>query len=796
MSGTASATRHAGNLRVAVTSFVGRRREISEVRRLVSVSRLVTLTGVGGVGKTRLALEVAARSRGAFPDGVWVVDLATVEDGAEVAQAVADTIGIADQSARPPADKIAGHLLHRQVLIVLDNCEHLLDECAALADLVLRAAPDVRVLATSRRALATADEHLFTVPPLSVPDPERLPDAAVLGRYDAVGLLVERASAVLPGFTVTAANHRDVARLCARLDGIPLAIELAARRLRSLSVGELAGRLEDRFALLTGGDRVALPRQQTLRALIDWSHGLCSERERLLWARLSVFSGGFDLPAAEGVCAGDGLAAGEIVDLLGRLVDQSIVLGEDRDGGMRYRLLETVRQYGRERLAGSGAEAVLRGRHRDFYLARVRGVAGAWCGPGQEAALARLRADHGDLRAAFEFCAADPQGAGPALEMAAVLRHHWYAGGFLPEGRRWLDRALDLPDQPSGARATALWVAAWVCLLQGGHRVAADRLTECEALSVDLGDSTCLAYATSLRGTAALFEGDPQAAVEHFAEAIAELQETGDVHGALMAMFQMAISLAHLGDTDRAAAVCERALAISAERGERLVRSYILWVLGFTTWRRGDPVGATAHTREALAIQRGFNDHVGAGLMIELLAWLASARGQDARAARLLGAARCVWAGAGTTISAIGPHLAAHHDSCEQRTKRVLPDVEHHAARAGLEELTVAEAITRALDEQAPRTGGAARAATSSAPAVSPGPDAADGLTPREREVAGLVAQGMSNRAIAQALVISPRTVDGHVEHILDKLGFTGRAQIAAWVAERRAGTTGTTGHP
>ncbi|MFG1997830.1 ATP-binding protein [Spirillospora sp. NPDC048911] len=761
-----------GNLPVAVTTFVGRRRELTEVRRLMSVSRLVTLTGVGGVGKTRLALEAAAQSRRSFPDGVWLVDLAALEDGSQVAQTVANTVGVLDQSTRPPAAKVAELLLRRQTLLILDNCEHLLDDCAAFADGLLRAVPGVRVLATSRRPLAITGEHLFTVPPLSVP--EHAVDAAALGRYDAVSLLVERAAAVHPGFAVTERNQAAVARLCARLDGIPLAIELAVTRLRVLSVAELVDRLEDRFALLTSGSRVALPRQQTLRALIDWSHALCSEQERLLWTRLSVFSGGFDLPAAEGICSGDGLEPAAIVDLVDQLVAQSIVIGEHRDAGVRFRLLETIRQYGRERLAASGQETALRRRHRDFYLARAQRVADGWCGPGQEAALARLRADHGDLRAALELCISDPEGPRAALLMTAALRQHWYADGFLPEGRRWVDRALDLPGQPVAERATALWVAAWVSLLQGDLDVAKSRLAECEALAKEVDDRTAQAVATSLRATAALFKGDLPEAIARFEESVVTLRESGNTHGSLMSMFQLAISLAHAGELGRAAETCERALAISQECGERWVRSYILWVIGFGTWQRGDPAAATVRTREALSIQRGFNDHVGAALMIELLAWLAAARAEFTRAAHLLGAAGSIWQKVGTTIAAFGPHLAAHHGRCEQAARRALRDAQYRAAVAGTENLTVAQAIAHALDEE-PQA------------AAASGGEAEPALTPREREVADLVAQGMSNRAIAEALVLSIRTVDGHVEHILAKLGFTGRTQIAAWVAEQRA---------
>ncbi|MPY46091.1 AAA family ATPase, partial [Streptomyces phyllanthi] len=382
----------AGNLPAALTTFVGRRRDIAEIRRRLGAARLLTLTGVGGVGKTRLALEAAAAARKGFADGVWLVDLAPVRDPSAVAGATATALGVPDLGARPVLDQLTGHLARRRALIVLDNCEHLVDACAELAETLLSGAPELRVLATSRRTLGIAGEHVFTVPPLSVPD-------------EAVELLLDRASAIRPEFRVTGTNRDAVTRLCARLDGLPLAIELAASRLRTLTVEQLADRVEDRFALLTGGSRTARPRQRTLRALIDWSYELCGPAERLLWNRLSVFAGGFDLDAAEGVCSGDGVPRHEVLDLLDRLVAQSVVLTTEHEGTARYRMLETIRQYGRERLAEYGAdeERRLLRRHRDHFLSLAEHLAADWYGPGQEEALARLRTEHGNLRVALEY---------------------------------------------------------------------------------------------------------------------------------------------------------------------------------------------------------------------------------------------------------------------------------------------------------------------------------------------------------------------------------------------------------
>lgn len=762
----------AGSL-TAVTSFVGRRREIRQVRAALSTSRLVTLTGVGGVGKTRLAVEAAAETRRTFPDGVWLVDLAPVAEDALVARTVATALGVRDRSARPATEQLVEYLAERHLLIVLDNCEHLPGGCAAVVDELLRSCARLRVLATSRRSLGIGGEHVVPVPPLSLPPVEPSPPLAALAQYEAVGLLVERAAAVSPGFAVTERNRDAVARLCAALDGLPLAIELAATRLRTLSVQEMNQRLADRFGLLSAGSPVVAPRQRTLRGLIDWSHELCSPEERRLWARLSVFSGGFDLDAAEAVCDGDGLDRARILDLLDHLVAQSIVVRADGDEVSRFRMLETIREYGRERLAELGEQDRLRERHRAYFLEFAQRSASGWAGPGQEEALARLRADHGNLRTAFDQCLAGPAGPQAALALCAALCWHWCADGFLSEGRGWLDLALDLATEPTGARAEALWVCAWVSLLQGDGDAAAQRLDECRRLSADLGDRAAAAHTASLEASRDLFDGRVAESIGVFREAAAALDDVGDTAGSLMAMFQLANAYSHRGENDTAAAVARRAIAKSEGCGDRLLRSYALWALAFDTWLRGDAAEARRLVLSGLGFQAGFRDSVGAALMIETLAWVAGSAQDHARAASLLGAAHSIWRSLGTDINAFGPELADHHVACERQARRALRDPAFRAAfERGLRP-TVEEAIGFA-GEQPP------------APEVPGGPEPA--LTRRELEIAALVAGGLTNRAIAERLVVSPRTVDGHVQNALTKLGFTSRSQLAAWVAEHAHG--------
>ncbi|WP_052664896.1 LuxR C-terminal-related transcriptional regulator [Nitriliruptor alkaliphilus] len=780
-------------LPATTTRLVGRRRELAEVRRLLGEARLVTLTGVGGIGKTRLALEVADQVRRAFPDGIRFVDLATVSDGEQVPEAVATACGVAERSTRPPLAQLADHLDGRRILVVLDNCEHLLDAVGALVDGLLRHTAAARVLATSRHVLGVPGEYLVPVAPLAVPDPAVVASAAAIREIEAVTLLIDRVTAVAPEFAVTDANAADVATLCRQLDGLPLAIELAASRLRTLSAEQVVHRMTRRFALLTGGSRTAQPRQQTLQSLVDWSYSLCEPAERLLWARLSVFAGSFDLAAVEGVCADAELPAESMVELLDRLVAQSLVAIEPGGQQVRFRLLETIRQYGRERLTEHGQVVALQRRHRDHYLALAERTAERWYGPDQAEALGRQRADHANLQAALETALADPADPAPALRLVVALRYHWCTDGYLTDGRRWLERVLHFAAPDDALRAEVQWVAAWVSLLQGDLPVADRHLADCRALAERTGDRRIAGFATSFQGTAALFRGDLELAADRLAEAVRDLDERGETDGQLWALFQLAITLSHQGHHDRAEATCRRSLEISAARGEQMCRSYTLWVLGFNTWRRGSPEEATQLVVEGLTIQRRFRDPVGVALMIEVLAWIAASEGALPLATSRLAAARAVWASIGTTIEAFGPPLVRHHDACVARlatgpTSR--PDRTYAGRTVAVREII--DGVLAAV----PAHGPGRRSEPQDLPVeVEPdhaewssgsGPDLC-ALTTREREVAELLAQGQTNRAIAASLVISPRTVDGHVERILAKLGFTSRTQVAAWLVTRRA---------
>ncbi|MFD4603048.1 LuxR C-terminal-related transcriptional regulator [Streptomyces sp. NPDC058464] len=773
-----------GNLPALFTSFVGRQAETVMIGGLLRSTRLLTLTGPGGVGKTRLALETATAAAGAFPDGAWLVDLAPVREPAAVAGVAASTLGVPDQPNRPVAQYLAEYLAHRRALIMLDNCEHLASPCAELVEALLSAAPDLRILATSRHMLDLTGEYVFVVPPLCP--------------WDATSLLRDRAAAVRPGFEINDANGAEVSRVCAELDGLPLAIEMAASRLRTFTIRQMADRLADRFTLLTGGSRTALPHQRTLRGMIDWSYELCSADEQLLWNRLSVFAGGFSLEAAETVCSGNGLAQHEVPDLLDRLVTQSVVVTLEAEGLPRYRLLEIIRQYGRERLATSGEEEELVLRHRDFFLTLAERVDEGWFGPGQVGALARLRVEHTNLLAALESDTDLPA----RLSLAAALRWHWCAGGFLGEGRRQFDRVLSeqsddgvvtpsawattwygqdvsqqdpvaipprrttTPQHVAPARCRALWVAAWVAQTQG-DLAAADRwLDEAEALGEELGDGRVLAYVRGFRGVSADYRGRPQESVVRYEEARATLALLGDEVGAVAWLFALACILAYAADT-RASATGRDVVAVSEARGEHWGRAQVLMALGHEAWGRGDRGAAEELTRSALENMLGFNDHAMVARMLELLAWATAADGRHTRAAGLLGAARALWRGVGTSVAAFGPRMAEYHEHCEQTALRVLGRTRYaQLFTEGERHDTPALAVPYALGSHWE----GAKAEEDPCP-----------LSCREREVAALVAEGMSNRQIASTLSLSPRTVDRHVQNILGKLGFGSRARIASW---------------
>ncbi|MEV0346202.1 LuxR C-terminal-related transcriptional regulator [Nonomuraea sp. NPDC050680] len=757
---------------------MGRRHEVAEVKTLLAASRTVTLIGVGGVGKTRLALRVGLEVRRAFRDGVWLVELASLEDPELLAQVVAEALEIRDHTACPPLQVLVGHLRDKQTLVILDNCEHLVHECAVMADTLLRAAPELRILATSRQTLGISGEQMLPVPTLPLPDSDRprMPAEALM-QCDGVRLFTERARAVLPTFAVTEDNRDLVLRICRRLDGLPLAIELAAVRLRALSLQQLHDRLDDRFRLLTAGSRATLPRHQTLRAMIDWSFGLCSEQEQLMWERASVFADTLDLEAAEAVCSGDGISRDEVIDLVMGLVDKSVFLREEHGRGVRYRLLDTIRQYGRERLTASGQEPALQRRHRAYYRALAARAYAQLFGPSQVTWFDRLQLEHANLRTALDSFYGDPAEVGAGLGMATDLLYHWITSYYLGEGRRWLDRGLALDTEPSGVRARALWANSWLAIIQADITAASTMLEESRILGERLGDELVRGYVALYSGMIAMYRGETETAIKLYEEAAARHRSTENPVGLALALIRLSLAHSYLGDSSQAISLGDDCLAVCDTFGEEWHKAYTMMALGVEVWRQGDLRRATELEKESLVFNRSLDDPLGVGVNLEVLAWIAETEQHYSRAARLLGILETVWSAVGAPLSGYG-HLVRYHDECESRTRAALGDAAFDIEVKRGARLPYDEALGYALQEEPPQDEKAAKGEPAR-------------LTRRETEIAGLVAQGMTNKQIAAALVIAPRTAEGHIEHILNKLGFNSRAQIAVWVGDRARAADG-----
>jgi predicted ATPase/DNA-binding CsgD family transcriptional regulator len=781
-----------------LTSFVGRERELGEIEDQLQRSRLLTLTGPGGCGKTRLALALGDRVAGSFADGVRWTWLAPVSDPGPVPEAVARAVGLHETPGLSPAETVAKGVGERELLLVLDNCEHVVGACAGLADALLRSCPGLKILATSREALGVAGEVVWPVPPLSRPAAATDEDPGALSRYEAVRLFVDRAGTAAPGFALTEANAPAVAGICGRLDGLPLAIELAAARVRVLSPAQISARLDDALGLLTGGSRTAPSRHRTLRGALDWSHGLLSEGEKSLFRRLSVFAGGFSLEAAEAVGAGPGVGEGEVLGLLSRLVDKSLVLSTSHGEESRYRMLETVLCYAAERLSESEEEAILRDRHADFFLKLAEEAEPELLGGQQSVWLERLDVDHGNLRAALAWYARrDDQTA--ALRMAGALWWFWFLRGLYDEGRGWLEASLAAGgDVPALYRAKALVAAGDFAFLRTEYAPARGRIEEglalyraledrrgvaravqllgsiareqgryaqaeafheeSLALSRGLGDDWGVAQSLDYLGFVAWLRGDLDRAADLCAEAHAAFGELGDGEGVAWSLMSLGAVALYGGEHARAATLLEEALVLSRGAGYREVVAWSLNGLGVLARREGKPGRAAGLLGESLALHRELGDRWRTASVLEELGGVSASTGDPERAAVLLGAA-------GALRRAISDPVPP----CER------PDRDRDSAivRDGLDDAAFARAGTRgeAMDlagayEYALETG--RRAAQD--PAAETG-----GLSAREAEVLGLAAEGLTDQEVAGALYLSPRTVGQHLRNVYRKLGVSSR---------------------
>jgi predicted ATPase/class 3 adenylate cyclase len=655
------------NLPAALSSLIGREREQDEVQVLLTRARLVTLTGAGGVGKTRLALAVAGELLDQQPDGVWLVELAALSEPALVTGAVAQVLGLREEPGRPLLTTLADHLKHKQLVMVLDNCEHLVATCAALVGTLLRAAPELRVLATSREGLQVSGEQRYRVPSLSMPGPKDMAPSELLGSYAAVRLFVTRAQAGRRDFELDERTGPAVAAICARLDGIPLAIELAAARVASMPVATIAARLDQSMHLLTGGPRDVLPRQQTLRATLDWSWDLLTAAEQALLRRLSVFAGGWTLDAAETACAGAEVEPREVMDLLAALVSKSLAmpvydstpLSEHAGEEARYQLLEPVRQYAAERLVGAGEYTALCARHLDWCLSLAEEAAPGLRGPNPGQWLARLEADHDSLRVALGRSRASDEAAVKALQLAAVLSVFWRMHGYLGEGRRWLEELLahdEARTAPPALRARALRGAAELTNGQGDSARAAAQVEESLTISREQGDKRGIASSLGILGQVAWTMGDYPRARALVEESLALFRQLGDKRG-IAASFGNLGLVAHLqGDHGRAVTLLIESLVLSRDIG---ARDLVAWCL-------------------------------------ESLAWVSAARGQPLRAARLGAAAERLREPLGVALTP--DSYRAWHDQAVQAMRAALGEEPFAAAWAEGRALRPEEAIAEAVE--------------------------------------------------------------------------------------------------
>ena len=776
---TATDPRPSPTLPLPLTGLIGRERETAELRALLAPGgdgpRLVTLTGVGGAGKTRLALAVAHALADAYPDGGRFVDLAPLADPALVPQAVAVALGLREHPTRPVRDHILEQLRPRTALLILDNCEHLVDACAQLAEALLAACPGVRLLATSREALRVSGEAVWPVPPLAAPDPAQPPPLDTLAGYPAVRLFVARARAQQPGFTLTEGNAPAVAALCRRLDGIPLAIELAAARVPALPVEQLAARVGNALRLLTAGGRTAPSRQQTLRAALDWSHALLPPPEQQLFRRLAVFAGGWTLAAAEAACPGDGLEPDDVFELLAQLVTKSLVTAQEQGWQARYRLLEPVRQYAQEQLQAAGEEAQLRERHARFFLALVEEWEPVPWRDDHAAALARLEADHDNLRAALRW-ALEAGEAAMALRLAGALWRYWSVRGHLQEGQAWLAAALATGrGEAPTLRAKVLNGAGALAHNSGDLRAAVAFFEESLALWREAGEQQRMAGVLLNLGHTVADRGD-------FARAEALLRESLALYRALEYAWGEAITLHTLGwlrlrrgTPAEAVAPLEEAVAVFRKLRNHWGLSRALTALGDAALELGAADRARALQAESLALAWGQGDRLTALLSLEGLARAAGTWDGAAAAAR---AAR-LYAAAETLREALGAPLPPPERAKHERyvaAVRARLDVDAFAAAwAAGRALSLDEAI--ALAQQSPTL---PEAGAPSRPAGEGDGDAPAGLTPREVDVLRLIAAGLSNQEVADALHLSVRTVERHIANLYGKLGARHRGDAVA----------------
>src|SRR5438552_3970890 len=750
-----------GKLPAESTSFVGRRRLLAEVKAAFANTRLLTLVGPGGVGKTRLALRAAADLRRTVHDGAWFIDLAGQEDPHLVPKAVITGMGLADKSGQWPTSLLVTHLASREALLVLDNCEHLLDAVAVLADVVLKEAAGVRLLATSRQPLGISGERVLQVPPLTLPG-----EGSGSAESEAVALFLARSADAGIQLEETDATRQLVSDLCRHLDGMPLALELAAVRLRTIGLKELIDRLSDRFALLTGGSRTALPRQQTLMATIDWNHDLLSGQEAAVLRRLAVFPSDFGLEAAEAV-AGTTIDQSSVLELLSSLIEKSFVARMPTAAIARYRLHETMREYALLKLRDASEQATTMKAFVRFYS--------AMCKVGEEAAqsvnvvewLKRMDVEADNVRAALAHCLNGPDHA-VGMSMVGSLLWYWTARAT-SEGAYWLDRFLERREADDSALARALYARGFMAMTQGDSTTAQPLLVESEEKARALHDGPLLAQILAVSAGVRVMSGDLESARSQLLEAKVLASALDDV--AADAMLALTEAFIALGDTDLQAVgrVYSEWAGRARDRGDIQTLSYLISMYGFSLLQNGQPETARPLFGEALAIERRLENRDMILYMLDGLACEAAMSGRPQRAARLRGPAE-------KRQAETGIRLMQHMEPLIKQARETIsaslgPTALESEMQAG-KRMVRDEAITYALEEKKPSRVAGPPIKTSASP-----------LSKRELEIAELVAEGASNKEIASRVFLSERTVETHVSNILDKLGVNSRVEISSWVA-------------
>jgi predicted ATPase/class 3 adenylate cyclase/DNA-binding CsgD family transcriptional regulator len=807
------------NLERQLSSFVGREQAVDDLRHVLVSARLVTLTGPGGIGKTRLALAVADAVLADYSDGVWVVELARLSDPALVPVAMATTLGVRE-SQRPLNDQLTEVLRSRAMLLVLDNCEHVIGACAELCQRILQTCRHLQILATSREPLGVMGETIWRVPGLAFPAVGAADAFPEQPETEAMRLFSERAVAVVPSFRMS--NHTAaVADVCRQLDGIPLAIELAAARIAALSPEQIAERVGDRFRLLVSGSRTAPRRQQTLRATMDWSYDLLTEPERTLFNRLSVFAGGCTLEAAEVVCADaeqhKQIDGQDVLDLLARLVNRSLVVAESIGSGARYRMLETLRQYAAERLRETAEETEVRKRQLDWCTSFAESALPALVGPQQAIWLARLEREHDNFRSALSWARGNMQDAEPMIRLTGALYPLWWHHDHLTEGREWLAQALDRDPDPTTssvsrrhARVRVLLGAGALARSQSDYRTADTLLTAAVSLARELDDTAAVADGLFWLGSNAYFLADIQRAQsasdesltlwrklrnpvgmshalgtlariawaggdEHKArdllqERIGCAREAGDIRSIAAVSVDLGILAFQHGDTDNARELLESSYRSFQELDAPAMIAWVLRNLATVSGDQGDVVKAERLYGESMTLFQRVGATWGMAECLEGAARLALATGEPEHAVRLFACAAEVRENIGLPLTG---RIAAWFEGAFERLRCTLGATRFEAEWQAGRTLSLDDAVSLVLPT------------TASGSLTSTTVDKSQPLTKRESEVAALVARGQSNREIAQRLVIAISTAERHVANILAKLDLNSRTQIVAWVLDR-----------